>query len=584
MLKRKVFSLALMTLLLCFVMPNPILKALSTNNSQADEWNFSKAAELMTYANATSNSVEIVVGVEGMQLESYMKLTELVAKYHGEVVNKVSFGNKVAAVVVNISSVQASQFAEETQTAEASNFIEPNFKFKAEITPNDTYWSSQWGPVKIQANYAWNTTLGSKSVLVAVVDTGIDYTHPDLASNYVSLGYDWVNNDPYPMDDAGHGTHVAGIIAAVINNNFGIAGLAQVSIMAEKGLNSQGSGNEVDLANAIADATDKGAKIISMSWGSSDDSALIHSAVRYAYNHGVLLVAAAGNDASSQKTYPAAYDEAIAVTATDQADNPAYFTNYGDWVELAAPGVSIYSTLLHGSFGYESGTSMATPHVSGVAALIWSVYPNETRDEVRTQLRNTADDLGTAGFDEYYGYGRVNARNALEIVHDVAVTSVSVQKTVVGKGYSADIYVNVTNKGDTPEAFNTTVYANSTIIQTEGVTLNQSASTTLTFTWNTTAFSMGYYILSVYASVVPYETNTSDNNITVGTVTVTIPGDVNGDFIVNLFDVVKISFIYGSELGDPQFRSNSDIDGDGVITIFDVTICTSHYAQKALDE
>lgn len=584
MQKRKVFSIVLMTLLLCLVLPNPILKALGTNNSRPDEWNFSRVAELTTFAHATSNSVEIVVGVEGMQSKSYMKLTELIAKYRGQVVNKVSFGNKVEAVVVNISFVQASQFVEETQAAKASNFIEPNFKFKADITPNDTYWSSQWGPAKIQANYAWNTSLGSQSVLVAVVDTGIDYTHPDLAPNYVSLGYDWVNNDLYPIDDEGHGTHVAGIIAAVINNDFGIAGLAQVSIMAEKGLDSQGYGNEADLANAIADATDDGAEIITMSWGSYDDSALVHSAIRYAYDHGVLLVAAAGNDASDQRTYPAAYDEVIAVTATDQVDHPAYFTNHGDWVELAAPGFNIYSTLLNGNFGYKSGTSMATPHVSGIAALIWSVYPNGTRDEVRTQLRNTADDLGPTGFDEYYGYGRINARKALETVHDVTVKSVSVQKTVVGEGYSADIYVNVTNEGDTPETFNTTIYANSTIIQTKGITLDQGTSATLTFTWNTATYSMGYYTLSVCSSIVPYETNTGDNNITGGTVIVTIQGDVDGDFSVNIFDIVKITFIYGAELGDPLFKSNSDIDGDGVITIFDVTLCTSHYGQKAFDE
>ncbi len=203
-------------------------------------------------------------------------------------------------------------------------------------------------------------------------------------------------------------------MAAVINNSIGVAGLSQVKIMAEKALNETGYGNAYDLADAITHAVDEGAKIIVMSWGSDSPSILIHNAIKYAYRAGALLVAAAGNDATSNEFYPAAWSEVIAVSATDKNDNLASFSNFGDWIELAAPGVNIFSTIPDDSYAYMSGTSMAAPFVAGVAALTWSAYPELTRDELRSHLHATADDLGQEGFDIYFGYGRINARKAVE--------------------------------------------------------------------------------------------------------------------------------------------------------------------------
>jgi len=227
------------------------------------------------------------------------------------------------------------------------------------------------------------------------------------------LGYDWVNNDSDPADDHGHGTHVAGIIAAVTNNSIGISGVAQVRVMAEKGLAYNGVGYADDLANAIVHAVDQGARIISCSWGSSSDSQLIYDAVRYATNAGALVIAAAGSTGNNERHYPAAYSEVVAVTATNEKDKPAGFTTYGDWVDIAAPGTSVYSTFLWDTYVSFSGTSMAAPHVAGVAALVWSEYPYLSNEQVRSQLLITADDLGAKGFDVYYGYGRVNARKAV---------------------------------------------------------------------------------------------------------------------------------------------------------------------------
>mgnify|MGYP002395683277 CR=1 FL=1 len=313
---------------------------------------------------------EVVVGVK--DADEYPLITRLIEDNGGTVISQLDDLN---AVVARVSEKRVEAFMEEMQENSLVRYVERNGKVMLTLTPSDPGWSQQWGPKKIQADTAWNTQTGDKSILVAVVDTGVDWNHPDLAANYVPLGYDWWNDDPDPMDDHGHGTHCAGIIAATLNNGKGIAGLAQVRVMAEKFLSSEGWGTYADAASALIHAADAGADIISNSWGSYQDSSLVHEAVRYAYNKGALLVAAAGNEGWDWPLYPAAYDEVVAVTATDQSDNPAWFTNFGSWVEVAAPGVSIYSTIWDNSYASWSGTSMATPHAAGVAALIWSQLP-----------------------------------------------------------------------------------------------------------------------------------------------------------------------------------------------------------------
>ena len=387
-----------------------IASASTVNSSENDR----NTMENSQYAYVTGNSSEFIIGLDNAYANAYSKLVTDVQTYSGHIVSKVSSKDGLWAVVVDVPSAHVSSFTSSIKANNLAKYVEPNLKFKADFVPNDPDWHLQWGPAKIEADKAWDIQQGTSSVLVAVVDTGVDWNHPDLASNYVPLGYDWVNDDSNPMDDNGHGTHCAGVTAAVLSNGVGIAGLAQVHIMAEKGLGSDGTGTESNLASAIIHAVDQGAKIISCSWGGYDDNSLIHDAVKYAYSHGVLVVAAAGNDASMAKHYPSAYDEVIAVTATDQNDAPASFTNFGNWVEVAAPGVDIYSTIWDNSYDYMSGTSMATPHVSGVAALIWSQFPSMTMNQVREQLRRTAQDLGDPGFDDYYGYGRINAKNSVE--------------------------------------------------------------------------------------------------------------------------------------------------------------------------
>ncbi|MCJ7423007.1 S8 family serine peptidase [Candidatus Bathyarchaeota archaeon] len=487
----------------------------------------SQATENVPLSPLDGESCEFVVGLNVTSPGSYSGLASLVGEVGGRIVNEVSMGGEAVAIVADLPSTVALSFTRRVHVSGFSRYIEPRMEFKAQFEPNDPYWAVQWGPQKIGADYAWNTTVGDSSVLVAVIDTGIDYNHPDLAANYVAGGGNWVNGGGDPLDDHGHGTHTAGIIAAALNNNVGIAGLAQIRILAEKGLDNNGTGKEDNLAQAIIDAVDRGAKILSNSWGGEGDSNLIHDAIRYAYAHGVLVVASAGNGASNTKTYPAAYKEVIAVTATDQSDSSAYFTSYGDWVELAAPGVSILSTMptyhvTMNDLGYAmnyanmGGTSMACPHVVGVAALIWSKFPDATRDWVSARLRSTADDLGESGFDQYYGYGRINARRAVEQVapeHDLLILDWTKPKYIQPEDTAA-LHVTVLNSG-TSDEYNVTaeLLVNSSLVGSAFIgNLTSGAAVTVNLSW--TPLSEGFFNVTLYVVPVDGETAVDNNRVT----------------------------------------------------------------------
>jgi len=289
-------------------------------------------------------------------------------------------------------------------------------EFDAEVQASGKPASSQpvqklpWGVDRIDADLATNKGAG---VTVCIVDTGIDRSHPDLQANiaggknFVAKGT-LVDSSKW-SDDNGHGTHVAGTIAA-IDNTIGVVGVApQASLLVAKVLNRQGSGYLSDVIAGIDYCVQSGAKVVSMSLGSNSDVQAFHNAVDVAYANGVLLVAAAGNDYGGAVSYPAAYSSVVAVSATDSNDNLASFSNVGSKVELAAPGVNVLSTWMGGGYNTISGTSMATPHVSGVAALAIQANPLLSNVEIRALLQSTADDLGVAGKDNLFGYGLVDA-------------------------------------------------------------------------------------------------------------------------------------------------------------------------------
>jgi len=290
-------------------------------------------------------------------------------------------------------------------------------EFDAEVqalgkpAPSQPAQTLPWGVDRIDAELSTHSGLG---VTVCVVDTGIDKDHPDLQANlaggrnFVAKG---VTVDPTKWDDDnGHGTHVAGTVAA-LDNTIGVVGVApSASLLAAKVLKRQGSGYLSDVIAGVDWCVQSGAKVVSMSLGSSSDVQAFHDAVDAAYAAGALLVAAAGNDYGGAVSYPAAYSSVVAVSATDKSDNLAAFSNVGPEVELAAPGVSVLSTWKDGGYATASGTSMSTPHVSGVAALAWEANPLFSNVEVRALLQSTADDLGAAGKDNFFGYGLVDAQ------------------------------------------------------------------------------------------------------------------------------------------------------------------------------
>jgi len=259
------------------------------------------------------------------------------------------------------------------------------------------------------------TSVEGSGVVVAVVDTGVDSTHPLFAGKLVA-GYDFANDDPDPFDDQGHGTHVAGIVLMVA---------PVVKIMPVKALTATGAGANSWIANAIIWATDQGADVINLSLGGPYSSGRIRDAVEYAGSHGVVLPAAAGHDLTSNPTYPAGYSQTMGVSSTTQRDERATFSNYGAYIAVAAPGVSILSAVRGGRYQAWSGTSQAAPHVSGLAGLVKAYYPAMTGQQIRNAIEQGADDLGRPGWDPIFGYGRINVCRTLRLARTMLRPPVS---------------------------------------------------------------------------------------------------------------------------------------------------------------
>ncbi len=320
----------------------------------------------------------------------------------------------------------------------------PDFIARVAVTPNDTFFKDQYAlsntgqPVSpipgsptgkvssdIKATSAWEETKGSAQIIIAVVDTGVELTHPDLDDKIISPGWDFVNNDSDASDDHGHGTFVAGIAAAETNNNEGIAGVAwNCSILPIKSLADDGQGYYSDVIAGIDYAVEQGAHVINLSLGGDVPDPDLEDAVRNALQNGVVVVAASGNDSGANVLYPARYDQwVLAVAATDYNDVRPAWSNYGPEVDVAAPGDEITSTVPTwlfgpGSFPYgvSGGTSYATPHVAGMAALIMSEKSWMSASDVMKLIRYTADDVNAAEFpgnDDFIGFGRINLSTAL---------------------------------------------------------------------------------------------------------------------------------------------------------------------------
>ena len=320
--------------------------------------------------------------------------------------------------VLNVPAVAADNVIAALSHRADVEYAEPDAMAQAAQTPNDPSWPDEWGPSRVNAPAAWNTTTGSASTVVAMLDTGVEYSHPDLQGRFIS-GFDFVNNDNNPADDNGHGTSVAGVIGATTNNATGVAGLCwSCALMPVKVLGANGNGDYATLANGITWATDHGANVISMSLVGPTDSSTLHSAVQYAHSHGVVLVAAAGNAGSSSRYYPAAYSEVLGVAGTQFDDTLYSWSDYGSWVKLAAPGCN-EATVIGSSYATFCGTSSATPVVAGVAALLRSANASASNTALEAALESSATKIGTS-----VACGRVDAAAALTALSS-GVTSAS---------------------------------------------------------------------------------------------------------------------------------------------------------------
>jgi len=374
--------------------------------------------------------IEAVSGAVGENIQSFAVETGPVSQLYFATFPPDKDPNQVADILAQDETVE---YAEPNYIAGIA--AEPNY-VPMQFVPNDTHFDKQWNMQAIQMPAAWDISRGG-GVVVAVVDTGIDFNAPDLMNTNRRSGYDFINNDSDPTDDHGHGTHVAGTIAQSTNNGRGVAGVAfEAQLLPVKVLKSDGTGTYEDIIKGITYAVDQGAKVINLSLAGQNESQSLREAVKLAHDRGVLVVVAAGNS-NGPVQYPGAYDDYVVTVGATRIDNMrARYSNLGPEIDLVAPGGDIRPDLDQNNDGYVDGilqmtfkspgnysylffegTSMASPHVAGVAALLYSLKPNASPDEIEGYMESTALNLGSPN---EYGAGLVQAANALAAVAPVS--------------------------------------------------------------------------------------------------------------------------------------------------------------------
>jgi thermitase len=412
--------------------------------------------------------------------------------------------------------VQTFSAIQEVEFAELDRILAPE-----EMTPNDPYYSNQWHLRKIAASTAWSNTTGSPSVIIAILDSGVDGSHPDLTSKLVP-GWNIYDNNPDTSDIQGHGTAVAGTTAAASNNGLGVASVAWgCKIMPVRISDPNGGGTLSNIASGLTWAADHGARVANISYQVTT-SLSVTSAANYFQSKGGVVAVSAGNSG----TFNSAGDNPsmLTVSGTDSNDVLASWSNTGNYVDLAAPGVSIRTTNRGGGYGSWTGTSFSAPVVAGVAALVISANPSLTAPQVQDVLNQSADDLGTAGWDANYGWGRVNAERAVNLAlgyggsGDTTPPTASFISPTAGATVSGTVTVEV--------LVNDNVGVTSLSLNVDGASLGTDTSSPYSFQWDTKAATNGAHTLTATASDAAGNTSSTSITVTVGNYTDTTPPSV----------------------------------------------------------
>jgi len=456
---------------------------LSTFTNFAKLWAIAGSLAWTCVANAEhANSVPGRILVKARDGITESELQQLFAAHGAQQHSAI---HQINVRILNVPEAARDHVLDALQHHASIEFAEPDSIHEPSLVPNDTYYSSAWHLPKIEVPQAWDITTGSSSVIIAILDKGVDGTHPDLAAKIVS-GWNFYDNNSDTSDVVGHGTLVAGAAAAMSDNGIGVTSLAwSCRIMPVRISDTTGSAYDSTAAQALTWAADHGARVANISYALSQSSA-VTTAAQYFQSKGGVVTVAAGN----YSTFVAASDNpyVLTISATDSSDVLGSFSNTGNNIDLAAPGVNIATTVRGGSYGISSGTSLSAPVVAGVAALVISANPGLAGSQVQDILKNTTDDLGAPGWDPSYGWGRVNAykavlaaKGATPPTSDTTPPTASISAPTGGTTVSGTVSVTVASS-DNVGVSKVELYANGTLAGT---------STTGSFSWNTTTRTNG---------------------------------------------------------------------------------------------
>ena len=420
-------------------------------------------------------------------------------------------GQKIRVVHIRVPELLVDAIKRRLERSPEVKFVEKNLEFDPALTPNDAQFAGQWHLPKILAPQAWDITQGAPGAVIAILDSGIDATHPDLAGKLVP-GYNTYSNSTDTTDPYGHGTEVAGVAGARSNNGEGIAGVAGAApIMPVRVTNASGAATSASIANGIIWAADHGARVVNLSFNGVAGNTTIRTAAEYAMNHGTLVVAASGNCGCADPTPDNPF--ILSVGATDESDGLAYFSSTGAFVDLSAPGTNILTTAPYGLYFSESGTSLASPIVAGVAAQMFAANPVLT-PAVVTQLLEATAIAPSGAYDQSFGYGRVDAFAAVSAAAgyvapvDTTPPTVTLDSPSQGGTVSGTAVVAMTASDD--------VGVTKVDLYVDGVFFVSDSATPYSMTWDTSALPNGSHTLQAVA------TDAAHNSASTPTITVTV--------------------------------------------------------------